>query len=124
MSTYKKCLIRDDFYNILQFVYLRPLLNIPKDIIYILCKKHKIDFVVDKTNIDSSMSQRNKLRKYLSAMPCNYKKMFGQLYNTDIVDISEINFNTLKKFNHQIKEYYQLSHIYYIIDIIKILEFT
>lgn len=48
-----------------QYILLRPLLEISKDRITEICKKNKIPFVTDMSNMDSSISKRNFIRNSL-----------------------------------------------------------
>lgn len=122
MSTYKKCLNRDDFNNILYYVHLRPLLHLSKGVILDICKKNNIVFVQDQTNNNPSVSQRNKVRAYLSQIDFDYG-IFEKLYQTQNTT-SNVMYKKLNNFNTQIEEYYHIVWIKNINDVCELLDFV
>ena len=108
------------WYNIYIF---RPLLNIPKNQIEFLCDKFNIPYFVDKTNIDETVSKRNKIRKIifelasLANVTKDWKNMFFESWKNIYGILEEKNHNHRQfknnhrqydwKFDIELKDVYQ-----------------
>lgn len=122
MSLLRDCFYRDDLGDILQYVYLRPLIGMMKKEIISLCEYCDILFVVDKTNIDPNISQRNKLRWYLQEIWDDVYSVFDLIYSTH-KKTGSVKLKSLKLFDIYVLEYYRIIDYCNIEDLQEVLEF-